>query len=196
MVISMEMVQKLRQATGAGVLECKKALEQAKGDIEEAVKILRTKGMAQAEKKSARTTKQGLIASYVHMGGQLGVLVEVDCETDFVARNEDFQNLVHDLAMQIAAANPLYVKRDEIPAAVLEKEKEIASSQVTGKPANVVEKIVTGKLEKYYEQFCLLDQVFIKDDKVKISELLKAAIARIGENIVVKRFVRFKLGEE
>jgi len=192
----MEMVQKLRQATGAGVLECKKALEQAKGDIEEAVKILRTKGMAQAEKKSARTTKQGLIASYVHMGGQLGVLVEVDCETDFVARNEDFQNLVHDLAMQIAAANPLYVKRDEIPAAVLEKEKEIASSQVTGKPANVVEKIVTGKLEKYYEQFCLLDQVFIKDDKVKISELLKAAIARIGENIVVKRFVRFKLGEE
>lgn len=196
MSINMEMVQKLRQTTGAGVLECKKALEESKGAIEEAVKILRTKGVAQAEKKAARTTSQGLVTSYVHLGGQLGVLVEVNCETDFVARTEDFKNLAHDLAMQIAAVNPLYVKRQDVPAAILDKEKEIAKAQVIGKPEKVMEKIVDGKLEKYYEQFCLLDQPFIKDDKIKVSDHIKNTIAKIGENITVRRFVRIKLGEE
>lgn len=196
MPISMDLVQKVRQTTGAGVMDCKKALEEAKGDIEEAIKILRTKGMAQAEKKAARSTSQGLIASYIHLGGQLGVLVEVNCETDFVARTPDFQNLVHDIALQIAAANPLYVKREDIPAETLEKEREIARAQVTGKPANIINKIVEGKLEKYYEQVCLLDQFFIKDDTVKVSEYVKNGIARLGENVNIKRFVRFKLGEE
>lgn len=196
MSISMDMVQKLRQTTGAGVLECKKALEESKGVIEEAVKILRTKGIAQAEKKAARTTSQGLVASYVHLGGQLGVLVEVNCETDFVARTEDFKNLAHDLAMQIAAVNPLYVKRQDVPAAILAKEKDIAKAQVIGKPEKVMEKIVEGKLEKYYEQFCLLDQPFIKDDKIKVSEHMKNTIAKLGENITVRRFARIKLGEE
>lgn len=196
MPISMDLVQKVRQTTGAGVMDCKKALEEAKGDIEEAIKILRTKGMALAEKKAARATSQGLIASYIHMGGQLGVLVEVNCETDFVARTPDFQNLVHDIALQITAANPLYVKRQDIPQERLEKEREIARAQVTGKPANIIDKIVEGKLEKYYEQVCLLDQLFIKDDTIKVSEYVKNGIARIGENINIKRFVRFKLGEE
>jgi elongation factor Ts len=196
MAISTEMVQQLRQCTGAGVLECKKALEQSQGNQEEAVKILRTKGIAQAEKKASRSTKQGLIATYLHLGGQLGVLVEVNCETDFVARTDDFQNLTHDLAMQVAAANPIYVKREDIPAEIIEKEKEIARSQVAGKPANVAEKIIAGKLEKFYEQFCLVDQPFIKDDKIKINDYLKSSIAKIGENIVIKRFARFKLGEE
>lgn len=192
----MEMVQKLRQTTGAGVLACKKALEESKGVIEEAVKILRTKGIAQAEKKAARTTSQGLVTSYVHLGGQLGVLVEVNCETDFVARTEDFKNLAHDLAMQIAAVNPLYVKRQDVPAAILDKEKDIAQAQVIGKPEKVMEKIVAGKLEKYYEQFCLLDQPFIKDDKIKVSDHMKNTIAKLGENITVRRFARIKLGEE
>ncbi|MDD5132210.1 MAG: translation elongation factor Ts [bacterium] len=195
MSISMEMVQKLRQSTGAGVLECKKALEESKGVIEEAIKILRTKGIAQAEKKSARTTSQGLVASYVHLGGQLGVLVEINCETDFVARTDDFKALAHDIAMQVAAVNPLYVKRQDVPAEILDKEREIAKAQVTGKPTNVMEKIVEGKLEKYYEQFCLLDQPFIKDDKIKISDHLKNTIAKLGENITVRRFARIKLGE-
>ncbi len=195
MSISMEMVQKLRQTTGAGVLECKKALEESKGVIDEAIKILRTKGIAQAEKKSTRTTSQGLVASYVHLGGQLGVLVEINCETDFVARTEDFKTLAHDVAMQIAAVNPLYVKRQDVPAEILDKEREIAQAQVTGKPANVVEKIIEGKLEKYYEQFCLLDQPFIKDDKIKVSDYLKNTIAKLGENITVRRFARIKLGE-
>jgi elongation factor Ts len=195
MSISMEMVQKLRQTTGAGVLECKKALEESKGVVEEAIKILRTKGIAQAEKKSARTTSQGLVASYVHLGGQLGVLVEINCETDFVARTDDFKNLAHDIAMQVAAVNPLYVKRQDVPAEIMDKEREIAKAQVTGKPANVIEKIVAGKLEKYYEQFCLLDQPFIKDDKIKVSDYLKNTIAKLGENITVRRFVRIKLGE-
>jgi elongation factor Ts len=191
----MEMVQKLRQTTGAGVLECKKALEESKGVIEEAIKILRTKGIAQAEKKSARTTSQGLVASYVHLGGQLGVLVEINCETDFVARTDDFKSLAHDIAMQVAAVNPLFVKRQDVPAEILDKEREIAKAQVIGKPANVMEKIVEGKLEKYYEQFCLLDQPFIKDDKIKISDHLKNTIAKLGENITVRRFARIKLGD-
>jgi elongation factor Ts len=195
MSISMEMVQKLRQTTGAGVLECKKALEESKGAIEEAIKILRTKGIAQAEKKSARTTSQGLVASYVHLGGQLGVLVEINCETDFVARTDDFKSLAHDIAMQIAAVNPLFVKRQDVPAEILDKEREIAKAQVTGKPANVMEKIIDGKLEKYYEQFCLLDQPFIKEDKIKVSDHLKNTIAKLGENITVRRFARIKLGE-
>lgn len=196
MAVTMELVQKVRQITGAGVMDCKKALEETKGDIDGAIKVLRTKGMAQAEKKAARVTSQGIIASYIHAGGQLGVLVEVNCETDFVARTEDFQSLVHNVALQVAAANPMYVKRQDIPNEVLEKEREIAKAQVVGKPANIVDKIVEGKLEKYYEQVCLLDQLFIKDDTIKISEFIKNGVARIGENINVKRFVRFKLGEE
>lgn len=196
MIVASSDVQKLRQTTGAGILDCKKALEEAGGNLEEAIKILRTKGIAKAEKKASRTTSQGVIDSYIHLGGKLGVLIEVNCETDFVARNEDFNNLVHNLAMQVAAANPLYTRREDIPNEIIEKEKEIYRAQVTGKPAQVVEKIVEGKLEKYYQEICLLEQPFIKDDKISVSEYLKQAIARIGENIVVRRFTRYKLGEE
>ncbi|MBI5555757.1 MAG: elongation factor Ts [Elusimicrobia bacterium] len=196
MSISMEMVQKLRQTTGSGILECKKALEESKGVIEEAVKIVGAKGLALADIKAARTSSQGLVTSYVHLGDQLGVLVEVNCETDFVARTEDFKNLAHDLAMQIAAVNPLYVKRQDVPAAILDKEKDIAQAQVIGKPEKVMEKIVAGKLEKYYEQFCLLDQPFIKDDKIKVSDHMKHTMAKLGENITVRRFARIKIGEE
>ncbi len=190
-------VKELRDKTGAGMMDCKAALEEAGGDLDKAVDLLRKKGLAQAAKRAGRVAKDGMIGHYIHMGGKVGVLVEVNCETDFVARTDGFQQLVKDVAMQIAAAAPLYVKRDEVPADVVAKEIEIAKAQMRDqkKPEAILEKIALGKVEKYYEQFCLLDQPFVKDDKKKMSEVITDAIAKIGENIQVRRFARFALGE-
>lgn len=192
----MEAVKKLRFKTSAGMMECKDALKESGGDIEKAVVILRKKGVAKAAKKSSRIAGQGVIENYIHMGNRIGVLIEINCETDFVARNSDFRKVTKDLAMQVAAANPIYVSREEVPQESIDKEKEIFRSQVTGKPDNVVDKIVEGKLEKYFSEICLLEQPFIKDPNVRIKEIITQLIATIGENIVVKRFVRFELGEE
>jgi elongation factor Ts len=195
--ISAALVKKLRDATGAGMMECKGALAEAKGDIEEATTILRKRGLAQATKKAGRSTNEGLIGSYIHMGGKIGVLVEVNCESDFVARTEDFQNLAREIAMHVAAANPQYVKREDVPADLLEREKAIYRAQMEGqnKPAQVIEKIVEGKLGSFYEQVCLVDQPSIRDPKITIGQTVQAAIAKLGENISIARFVRFKLGE-
>lgn len=196
---SADLIQKLRSMTGAGILDCKAALAASNDDIDKAVQFLREKGIASAVKKAERTAKQGLVTSYIHAGGKLGVLVEVNCETDFVARTEDFQNLVKEIAMQVAAANPLYVQRTDIPQEVIEKEREIYQAQLKeeGKPENVWPKIIDGKLEKFYTQVCLLDQPYIRDSsgKEKIKNLVTNAIAKIGENIVVRRFARFLVGE-
>ena len=195
MEISAAMVKKLRDATGAGMMECKAALTEANGNIDEATTILRKRGLAQATKKAGRSTNEGLIGSYIHTGGKIGVLVEVNCESDFVARTEDFQNLAREIAMHVAAANPQYVKREEVPAEILERERSIYREQVKDKPAQVVDKIVEGKLNSFYEQVCLMDQPSIRDSKMTIGELVRQAIAKMGENISVARFVRFKLGE-
>ncbi|HMK48699.1 MAG TPA: translation elongation factor Ts [Thermodesulfovibrionales bacterium] len=194
--ISAEMVKQLREKTGVGMMECKKALTESNGDFEKAVDLLRQKGLATASKKAGRTASEGLIESYIHMG-KIGTMVEVNCETDFVARTDDFKQLVKDIAMHIAAANPVYLSREDVPQDVLEREKEIYRSQVTNKPPQVVEKIIEGKLEKYFTDFCLLDQIFIKDteQKTKIKDLVTEKIAKMGENIVIKRFARFQLGE-
>lgn len=196
--ISASVVKELREKTGAGMMECKKALEATGGDIEKAITFLREKGMATAQKKSGRTVKEGLVTSYIHAGGKIGVIVEVNCETDFVARNDDFKNLTKDIAMQIAAVKPLYVKREDVPADVLAKEKEIYLTQAknSGKPEKIWDKIVEGKLEKYYEEVCLYDQPFIKDPNLKIKDLVIQAISKIGENIQIRRFARFQVGEE
>jgi elongation factor Ts len=195
--ITAKVVQELREKTGAGMMDCKRALTEAGGDFAKAEEVLRKKGLAAAAKKSARAATEGAVASYIHMGGKIGVLVEVNCETDFVARTEGFQALVKDLAMHIAAAAPQYLRREEVPPEVVAKEIEIAKAQMKDqkKPEAILEKIATGKVEKYYEQFCLLDQAFVKDDKKKISEVLTDAVAKIGENIQVRRFARFVLGE-
>jgi elongation factor Ts len=197
MEITAALVKKLRDLTGAGMMECKAALAEAKGDIEEATTILRKRGLAQATKKAGRSTNEGLIGSYIHMGGKIGVLVEVNCESDFVARTEDFQGLAREIAMHVAAASPQYVRREDVPADVLERERAIYRAQVEGqnKPAQVIEKIVEGKLNSFYEQVCLLEQPSIRDPKVTIGQLVTQAIAKLGENIAVPRFVRFKLGE-
>ncbi|MFC1643885.1 translation elongation factor Ts [Candidatus Omnitrophota bacterium] len=192
----LDAVKKLRFKTSAGMMECKQALKESGGDIEKAVDILRKKGIAKAAKKASRIAGQGLIESYIHTGNRIGVLVEVNCETDFVARNHDFKKLTRELAMQVAAANPLYVSRDDISADAIEKEKDIFRSQVTGKPDNVVEKIVDGKLDKYFSEVCLLEQPFIKDPNLKIRDLITQVIATLGENVVVKRFIRYEVGEE
>jgi elongation factor Ts len=192
----MDAVKSLRLKTSAGMVECKEALKESGGDIDKAVEILRKKGVAKAAKKATRATDQGVVESYIHAGARIGVLIEVNCETDFVARNNDFKKLVKELAMQVAAANPQYVSREEIPAVVIEKEKEIARTQITGKPENVIEKIVEGKLEKYYSEVCLIEQPFIKDPNLKIKDLLTQLIATIGENIQVRRFARFEVGQE
>ncbi len=194
--ITPEIVRQLRELTSAGIMDCKKALADAGGDLQKAVEILRKKGIDTASKKSIRQAKDGSIASYIHMGGKIGVLVEVNCETDFVARTEDFQNFVKDVAMQIAAASPLYVSREDVPAEWIEKEKEIAKEQIKDKPAQVAEKIVLGKLDKRFQDVCLLEQKFIKDDKQTIKDVLTAVIAKTGENMVIRRFVRFELGEK
>lgn len=185
---------KLRELTGAGMLECKKALDEAKGDLQEAQKIIRKKGLDIAKKKATREVKEGQIISYIHSGGKLGVLLEINCETDFVAKNDSFQAFARDVAMQIAAAFPLYVSEAHIPAADLEKEKDTFRSQVAGKPQEVQDKIIQGKLAKRYEDICLLNQKFIKDDSRTIQDLLNEMIAKIGENIVIRRFVRFEVG--
>jgi elongation factor Ts len=197
MEITAAMVKQLRDLTGAGMMECKAALTEAKGNMEEATTILRKRGLAQASKKAGRSTNEGLIGSYIHMGGKIGVLVEVNCESDFVARTEDFQNLAREIAMHIAAASPQYVRREDVPGELLDREREIYRAQMQGqnKPEHVIEKIVEGKLNSFYEQVCLLDQPSIRDPKVTIGQLVTQAIAKLGENIAVPRFVRFKLGE-
>lgn len=192
--ITAQMVNELRGATGAGLLDCKKALTEANGNIPEATTILRKKLGSKLDKLSTRTTKEGLIESYIHLGGKVGVLIEVNCETDFVARNDDFRAFVRDLCLQIAAANPLYVSRDQVPEADLAKEREIASAAVAGKPPAVVQKIVEGKLESYYSTVCLIDQPFVKQNDKSIKEFLSAQIAKTGENIIIRRFTRFQLG--
>jgi len=191
------LVKTLRDATGAGMMECKAALQEANGDLEEAKLILRKRGLAQAGKKSGRAMREGLIGSYLHMGGKIGVLVELNCESDFVARTEDFQTLLRELSLQVAAANPTYVRREDVPADVLERERSVYRAQMenSGKPPAVIEKIVEGKLGSFYEQSCLLDQPSIRDPKQTVAVLIQAAIAKLGENISVARFVRFKLGE-
>jgi len=197
MSITAAMVKQLREKTGAGMMECKKALTEANGDFDKAIEILRKKGISAAEKRAGRAASEGIIGSYIHMD-KIGVLVEVNCETDFVARTDDFRTLVKDIAMHIAAANPRYLSRDDVPAEVIEKEKEIYKEQIKGKPEHIVDKIVEGKLEKFYNENCLLEQIFVKDPEQKktIKEIVTEAIAKLGENIVVKRFVRFQLGEE
>ena len=192
--ITASMVNDLRQKTGVGLMDCKKALVEADGDIEKAITALRKKGVSTAAKKAGRTTSEGLIEQYIHMGGKVGVLVEVNCETDFVAKTDDFKTLVSDIAMHIAAAAPICVTREEVPEDVLQKEREVAAASVEGKPANIVEKIVTGKLEKVYQQYVLLEQPFVKNPDQTIEDLLKAFIAKLGENTVVKRFARFQIG--
>ena len=197
MAISATQVKELRDMTGAGFMECKAALSEADANLDEAVKILRTRGQAQAAKRAGRTTAQGLVTSYIHQGGQVGVLVEVNCESDFVARTDDFQTLVREIAMHIAAASPLCVRRDEVPAGDLERESEIYRVQFTGtdKPPHVIDKIVEGKLNSYYSQIVLIDQPSIRDPKTTIGNLISAAIAKLGENITVSRFARFKVGD-
>ncbi len=195
--VTAELVKKLRERTGAGMLACKKALEEAGGDMEKAEVILRKQGLAIAAKKASRATRQGVIGTYVHPGAQLAVMVEVNCESDFVARNPEFQAFVHDIAMQIAAANPLYIRREDVPPEVLEREREIARdrARAQGKPEKVLDKIVEGQLEKFYQEVCLYDQPFIKDNNATVGELIQQNIAKFGENIVVSRFVRYKVGE-
>jgi elongation factor Ts len=192
--ITAQMVNELRGQTGAGLLDCKKALVEANGSFEEATTILRKKGAASAAKKADRAAKEGLIESYIHVGGKVGVLIEVNCETDFVARNEEFKAFVKDLCLQIAAANPTYVSRDQVPEADVAKEREIAAAQVAGKPPAAVQKIVEGKIEKYYSTVCLVDQPFVKLPEKTVKDMVTEKIAKIGENIQIRRFVRFQLG--
>jgi elongation factor Ts len=194
--ITVQMVKELREATGAGVLDCKEALKESGGDIEQAVTYLREKGMAAAAKRSEREADEGLIGSYIHAGNRVAGLVEVNCETDFVARTEEFQQLAHDLAMQVVAAKPTYLKREDVPSQALEEEKAIYRAQMadSGKPENIVERIVEGKLQKFYEENCLMEQPFIKDPSITVGELVKQKNALLGENIVVRRFARLEVG--
>ena len=196
--IPAELVKKLRDRTGAGMMECKAALQEANGDIEEATTILRKRGLAHAAKKSGRATSEGLIGAYIHQGGKIGVLVELNCESDFVAKTDDFQTLLKELALQVAAANPQYVRREDVPADVLDRERAIYRAQMenSGKPPQVIDKIVEGKLGSFYEQAVLVDQPSIRDPKQTVSQLVQAAIAKLGENIGIARFVRFKVGEQ
>ncbi|SMB95489.1 translation elongation factor Ts (EF-Ts) [Thermanaeromonas toyohensis ToBE] len=196
-MISAEAVKELRNRTGAGMMDCKRALEETGGDIEKAIEILRMKGLAAAAKKAGRVAKEGLVHAYIHGGGRIGVLIEVNCETDFVARTEEFKDLVHNLAMQVAAARPEYVKREDVPEEVIEREKSILRAQALneGKPEKVVEKIVSGRLEKFFQENCLLEQPYIKDPERKVKDLIAEKIAKLGENIEVRRFARFEVGE-
>jgi elongation factor Ts len=195
--ISAAQVKELREKTGAPMMDCKQALTESKGDMEQAIVILRKKGIASMQKKAARVTSEGSVASYIHAGGKIGVLVEVNCESDFVARTEDFKELVHDIAMHIAASDPKFIRREDVTPEAFEREKEIyrAQAKATGKPDNVVERIVEGKMGKFYEEVCLYEQPFIKDQTVNISQLIAAKIGKLGENISVRRFARFKVGD-
>ncbi len=196
--ITAQMVKELREKTGAGMMACKKALIETDGDMDKAIDKLREMGLASAKKKASREANEGKVVSYIHAGGKIGVLVEVNCETDFVANTDDFNNLCKDIAMQIAASEPLYVAKEDVPQDVIEKEKNIQKEQLRqqGKPENMLDKIAEGKINKYFEEVCLLEQPFIKDGSVKIKNLIESAIAKLGENIVVRRFARFKIGEE
>jgi elongation factor Ts len=198
MEISTAQIKELREVTGAGVLECRKVLEETQGDMEKAAVLLKERGLAKAAKKVERTTGDGRVEAYAHPGNRVGVLLEVNCESDFVARTEDFKALVHDLVLHIAFSNPRYIRPEDIPADVLKAQRATfaAEAAATGKPANVMERIVQAKLDKYFDEVCLLRQPFVKDDKVKVGDLITNAIAKIGENIVVRRFVRYELGEE
>lgn len=195
--ISAQMVKDIRDATSASFIDCKKALEETSGNVDKAVEILRVKGLAKASKKAGRDTPEGVVTSYIHAGGRIGVLLEVNCETDFVARNDEFQQFTREVAMQIAAANPTYVAEADVPEDIINKEKEIMKAQVieSGKPDNIANKIVEGKISKYFEENCLVNQIYIRDKKRKISDLLSELIAKVGENIQIRRFERFQLGE-
>jgi len=195
--ISAEMVKELREKTGAGMMDCKNALSEVNGDIENAIAFLRKKGLATAQKRAGRALNEGIIQSYIHMTGKLGVLIEVNCETDFVAKNEDFQEFAKNIAMHIAASNPLGITPEDVPENLIEKEKEIYRAQALemGKPENVIDKIVEGKLKKFYEESCLLNQPYVRDTNISIADLLNALIAKIGENISIKRFIRYQIGE-
>ena len=195
--ISAQMVKDIRDATSASFIDCKKALEETSGNVDKAVEILRIKGLAKASKKAGRDTPEGVVTSYIHAGGRIGVLLEVNCETDFVARNDEFQQFTKEVAMQIAAANPTYVAEADVPEDIINKEKEIIKAQVieSGKPDNIADKIVEGKISKYFEENCLVNQIYIRDKKRKISDLLSELIAKVGENIQIRRFERFQLGE-
>jgi elongation factor Ts len=195
MEIHPQLVKKLRDKTNAGFMDCKRALEEAGGDLTKAEAILRTKGIASASKKASRVTKEGIVASYIHLQGKVGVLVEVNCETDFVAKNDNFRSFVKDITLHIAAAHPLYVSRENVPAKLIEAEREIYKTQVKGKPASVMNKIVDGKLDKFYSTVCLLEQGFIKNPDQTINDLVKSKIAELGENIVIRRFTRYLMGE-
>jgi elongation factor Ts len=196
--ISAQLVKELRDRTGAGFMDCKNALNETGGDIEEAIQVLRKKGQAMAQKKSGREATEGSVGYYVHAGGKIGVLVEVNCETDFVARTDQFQQLCHDLAMHVAALDPRFVRREEVTEDVLAREREVYGEQAraSGKPENIIEKMVTGKMEKFFEENCLYEQRFIKDESVTVRELIEQAVARMGEKVSVRRFVRFKVGEK
>lgn len=195
--ITAALVKELRERTGAGMMDCKKALAATEGDMDKAIDFLREKGLAAAAKKAGRIAAEGLVESYIHGGGRIGVLVEVNCETDFVAKTDAFKSLVKDIAMHIAAANPSYLRREEVPAAELEHEKMVLSEQARneGKPEKIIEKMVTGRIEKYYKEVCLLEQPFVKDPNKTISDLITESIAKIGENIAIRRFTRYQLGE-
>jgi elongation factor Ts len=197
MEIKSNLVKDLRERTGAGMMDCKKALEESAGDVEKAIEFLRIRGLSKAAKKAGRETSEGLVVSYIHPGNRIGVLLEVNCETDFVARTDDFQNLVKNLAMHIAAASPLGVSRDDISADLIAKEKEVFKAQALeeGKPAAVVDKIVTGRMDKFFAESALMDQIYVKDNDKKVSDLVNEAIAKLGENIKVARFARFQLGQ-
>ena len=196
--IPASLVKTLRERTGAGMMECKAALTEAKGDLEAAIDILRKRGLSQAAKKAGRSMGEGLIGSYIHLGGKIGVLVELNCESDFVARTDDFQTLLKEIALQVAAASPQYARREDVPTDVLDRERGIYRAQMesSGKPANVIDKIIEGKLGSFYEQACLVDQPSIRDPKQTVTAMLQAAIAKLGENISVARFVRFRVGEK
>ena len=193
-------IKKLREKSGAGMMDCKEALKESGGDLEKALVALKKKGLLKAQSRSSRSTKEGLIQSYVHTNGKIGVLVEINCETDFVARNDEFKAFAKDISMQIAAVNPFYVKREDVPGSVIEKEKEIIKAQMETaggkKPQQVMDKIIEGKLDKFFEEVCLLEQPFVKDEKVRVKDLLVSLIAKIGENINIRRFIRYQLGEE
>jgi len=197
MEITAEMVKELRERTGIGMMECKRALEESAGDAEAAILLLRKRGYARAKDKMARETGEGLVGSYIHLNGKIGVIVEVNCESDFVSRNEEFKELVKNIAMHIAASNPKYISREQVPAEELEEEKSIIREQFkdSKKPPEIVEKIIQGKLSKFYEEVCLLDQPYIKDDKVSVKQFIASSIAKFGENIKVSRFARFELGK-
>ena len=192
----LDAIKKLREKTNAGVVDCQKALKESNGDAEKALDVLRKRGVALATKKAGRQIKEGRIESYIHLGGKIGVLVEVGCESDFVARNDDFKEFVKNVAMQVAASNPIYVKKEDVPEASVKKETEIITAQLSGKPAAQLEKIIQGKLAKFFEDACLMEQPFIKDTSMRVRDIVTSMIAKIGENIVIRRFVRYQVGEE